>query len=239
MLPAYNEALNLPSLLKRIAAAGGTSPAPRVLVIDDGSSDDTSGVARAAAGRLVVDVVRHDHNRGLAAAVKTGIREVCRRAADDDTVVIMDADDSHPPELVPVMVRQLDLGCQIVIASRFAPGGREVGVPWHRRFLSRAASLIFRGIWRIRGIRDYTTGFRAYRANVLKRLWALHDERLIETTGFSVMTEILVKARPLRPRIAEVPLVLRYDLKRGSSKMRFMATIRDYARLIRRTSFRM
>jgi dolichol-phosphate mannosyltransferase len=206
----------------------------RVLVVDDGSRDETVAVAEAAARHIPVDVVRHDRNRGLAAAIRTGIAEVCRRAGGDDVVVTMDADNSHPPELVPLMLERLNAGYDLVIASRFVRGGREEGVPWRRRVLSRMAALVFRYACPLPGVRDYTTGFRAYRATLLHELWRIHGDRLIEAAAFSVMTEILLKSRPLRPRIAEVPLVLRYDLKEGPSKMRLGRTLRDYARLLGR-----
>jgi dolichol-phosphate mannosyltransferase len=234
VLPAYNEAGNLPPLLDRVGAAWSGAFPFRVVVVDDGSSDGTAAVAEAAAHRLPVEVIRHPGNRGLAGAVRTGIHEVCRRAADEDAIVIMDADNSHPPELVPQMIAALRTGCDIVIASRFVRGGREEGVVWSRRLLSRAASIVFRCTFPIAGVRDYTTGFRAYRATVLKALCAIHGDRLIEAAAFSVMTELLLKARALRPRIVEVPLVLRYDLKEGPSKMRLFKTLRDYGQLLRR-----
>ena len=234
VLPAYNEAENLPRLLERVGAAWTRRLRYRVLVVDDGSRDGTAALAAAASPRLPVEVVRHERNRGLAAAIRTGMREVSRRTAAGDIVVTMDADNSHPPELVPEMVARIDDGYDLVIASRFARGGREEGVPWRRRLLSRAASLVFRGVCPIEGVRDYTTGFRAYRAALLKRLWSMHGERLVEASAFSVMTEILLKARAVRPRILEVPLVLRYDLKDGPSKMRLGSTLRDYAGLLRR-----
>jgi len=234
VLPAFNEAENLPPLLDRVRVAWSGRFPFRVLVVDDGSRDDTASVAAAAARHIPVDVVRHERNRGLAAAIRTGIAEACRRAGDNDVVVTMDADNSHPPELVPLMLERLEAGSDLVIASRFVRGGREEGVPWRRRVLSRAAGLVFRCVCPIPGVRDYTTGFRAYRAALLKKLWSLHGDRLIEAAAFSVMTEILLKARAVRPRIAEVPLILRYDLKGGPSKMRLGRTIRDYARLLGR-----
>ncbi len=234
VLPAYNEADNLPPLLSRVGVAWSGRFPFRVLVVDDGSRDGTVGVAEAAARDLPVEVIRHERNRGLAAAIRTGIQEACRRAADRDVVVTMDADNSHPPELVVEMLTQLESGYDLVIASRFVHGGKEEGVPWRRRMLSRAAGLVFRCVCPIPGVRDYTTGFRAYRAVLLKELWSIHGDRLIEAAAFSVMTELLLKTRTLRPRIAEVPLVLRYDLKEGASKMRLGRTIRDYARLLGR-----
>jgi dolichol-phosphate mannosyltransferase len=230
VLPAYNEAANLPALLHRIAAVAKAGAAIRVIVVDDGSTDDTAGAATTPA----VDIVRHDRNRGLAAAVRTGLAEACRRAADHDAVVVMDADNSHPPELIPEMVRTLASGYDVVIASRFVPGGREEGVPWRRRVLSRTASRLFQVLWPTRGVRDYTTGFRAYRAGFVRRLQDAYGERMIEATGFSVMAELLLKARSLRPAVTEVPLILRYDLKKGTSKMRVARTVREYGQLVLR-----
>lgn len=234
MLPAYNEAENLAPLLDRVRLAWWGRIPFRVLLVDDGSRDGTVAVAVAAARQIPVEIVRHERNRGLAAAIRTGIQEVCRRAADRDVIVTMDADNSHPPELVGLMLERLQAGYDLVIASRFVRGGKEEGVPWKRRALSRAAGLVFRCVFPIRGVRDYTTGFRAYRAALLKELCRLHGDRLIESTAFSVMTEILLKASALRPRIIEVPLVLRYDFKSGPSKMRLGRTIRDYAQLLQR-----
>ncbi len=232
VLPAYNEALNLPPLLARVSDAWVDMFEYRVLVVDDGSTDDTVGVAQAAARRLPIVVISHPGNLGLASAIRTGIRVVCERASDEDVVVTMDADNSHPPELVPRMVAHIDAGYDIVIASRFVRGGREEGVPWRRRMLSRAAAVVFRCVCPISGVRDYTTGFRAYRASMLKALWTSHGDRLIVAAGFAVMTEVLLKARMLRPKVVEVPLVLRYDQKEGVSKMRLGRTLGDYGRLL-------
>jgi len=234
VLPAYNEADNLPPLLSRVREAWSGRFPFHVLVVDDGSRDDTAAVAEAAAQHLPVEVIRHRQNRGLAAAIRTGIHEACARAADGDVIVTMDADNSHPPELVVEMFTQLEAGFDLVIASRFVHGGKEEGVPWRRRMLSRAAGLVFKCVCPIPGVRDYTTGFRGYRAALLKELSSIYGDRLIEAQAFSVMTEILLKARTVRPRIAEVPLVLRYDLKEGASKMRLGRTLRDYARLLAR-----
>jgi len=234
LLPAYNEAENLPPLLKRVGAAWQGLFPFHVVVVDDGSADDTASVALAAGRDGPVEVVRHPRNLGLPAAMRTGVQEVCRRASDEDVIVTMDADNSHPPELVPSMVARLQAGSDIVIASRFVQGGREEGVAWTRRLWSRGARIVFSVLFPIPGVRDYTTGFRAYRAAVLKALCAEYGERVIEAGAFSVMTELLLKARAHTSQVSEVPLVLRYDLKQGPSKMKLGKTLRDYGRLILR-----
>jgi dolichol-phosphate mannosyltransferase len=120
-------------------------------------------------------------------------------------------------------------GHDVVIGSRYVSGARVVGVPFHRRVLSGGASLLMRTVFPIEGVRDYTCGFRAYRASILQAAFARYSERLISQKGFSCMVDILLKLRTLEPDpiMGEVPLVLRYDLKHGMSKMRAARTIVD------------
>ncbi len=234
VLPAYNEEGNLGEVLRRVRETLDGRLPYRALVINDGSTDQTAAVVEGAAKQMPVRTVSHDRNRGLAQAIRTGLGEVFREAADPDVIVIMDADNSHPPELIPQLTAELDHGADIVIASRFRPGSRVVGVPVMRRGLSRAASLLFRMLFPIPGVRDYTGGYRAYRMALLRQGMREHGEDFVRATGFSVMTEILVKCRVLHPHVREVPLILRYDLKRGKSKLIPGNTIPEYFALIKR-----
>ena len=135
VLPAYNEEQALPRLLAKLAPLytegrlGG-----RVLVVDDGSRDHTADIARNWGDP--VELVSHSHNMGLGAALRTGLTHATRLAAPDDAIVTMDADDTHLPGLVPRMVQILGEGYDLVIASRYQPGSRTLGVSAARRFLS-------------------------------------------------------------------------------------------------------
>lgn len=232
LLPAFNEAANLPPLLKELAAViPPASGAGEVVVVDDGSTDETATVA-ARRGGLPVRVVSHDRNLGLARAIATGLGAILAHAADGDVVVTMDADNTHPLDLMPIMLERIGRGADVVIASRYAPGGTEEGVPLLRRVLSRGIGVLMRLRFRLRGVRDYSSGYRAYRVSLLRAASARHGARLIESQGFTVMAELLVKLAPLRPMIAEVPLRLRYDRKRGASKMPLRTTITEYMRLL-------
>lgn len=232
VLPAYNEAAGLRDLLNRL---GRTMVAYgrryQIVVVDDGSRDGTASVAEAAAETLPIKVVRHPHNRGLGAALRTGLLTAIREGG---IVVTMDADDSHDPELIPLMAERLDLGYDVVVASRFQEGGGEVGVALHRQVLSHTASMLLRRIYPLEGIRDYSSGYRAYRAQVLQRVIAQYGEdRFVEEQGFACMLELLLKVGAQDARLTEVPLVLRYDRKQGASKMRILRTVRRYGALMR------
>jgi dolichol-phosphate mannosyltransferase len=238
-LPAYNEERSLPALLERCIPLGSELAALgarlAVLVVDDGSTDGTIAAARSFSDRLAIEVVPHGINRGLGAALRTGIAAAIERAAAGDFIATMDADNTHDPALLPLLLRRMkDTGSDVVIASRYAPGGREVGLSRLRQVLSRGASFLLTLTVPVQGARDYTCGFRLYRAEVLKRASALWGDRLIEEAGFTCMAELLLKLGRGGARIAESPLVLRYDLKEGASKMKMMRTISRYFELIRR-----
>lgn len=230
ILPAYNEEQSLPQLFASIRRsldeAGGDY---RIVLVNDGSQDRTGEVARAHGGDLPLRVVDHERNQGLGVALKTGLEVALADAADDDAIVTLDADNTHSPELIAQMISALDEDQRdVVIASRFAPGGREVGLSTRRKIMSRGASFLMRLFFPVEGARDYSCGFRAYRAGILKRGLEHYAGGLIQETGFACMAEILVKLAQIGARIAEVPMVLRYDLKSGASKLEAWKAIRRY-----------
>jgi dolichol-phosphate mannosyltransferase len=100
-----------------------------------------------------------------------------------------------------------------------------VGVPPVRRFLSYAASLLFRIVYPIKGVRDFTCGYRAYRASVLREATMRYRQEFVDQDGFQCMVDILLKLSRMNLRFGEVPLTLRYDRKSGKSKMRVLRTI--------------
>ena len=124
------------------------------------------------------------------------------------------------------MVRMIQEGHDVVIASRYQPGARICGVPRQRLLTSWCASWLFRLLFPIRGVRDFTCGYRAYRAATLHQALAAYGDRFIQLSGFQAMVDILLKLRRLPVICGEVPMILRYDLKKGASKMRVMRTAR-------------
>ncbi len=231
ILPAYNEAAGLPRLLDALEQTD-VGRGWQAVVVNDGSTDGTGAIARGHAGRMPLTVLDHPANRGLAAAVRTGLEHVCGVASADTVIVTMDADFTHQPAQIPEMVEAVRGGADIVIASRYLAGARQAGVPPSRVALSAAVGWLLRLRFGLPGVRDYSCGFRAYRAGIVQRALAAYGPRLITSEGFVVMTELLVKFASLHPRIVEVPLDLRYDRKVGGSKMPTARTIAGYLRLI-------
>jgi dolichol-phosphate mannosyltransferase len=226
VLPAYNEAANLGSVLASLGTASIDAEMKyQAVVVNDGSTDGTGEVVRKHKGPLPVTLIEHPCNQGLGAAIRTGLLSAVDFARDEDIIVTMDADDTHTASTIGAMVARIDGGCDVVIASRYQPGAEVIGVPPVRRFLSYAASLLFRTVFPIRGVRDFTCGYRAYRAVVLRNATLRYRSEFINQEGFQCMVDILLKLSRLDLRFGEVPLVLRYDRKGGKSKMRVVRTI--------------
>jgi dolichol-phosphate mannosyltransferase len=119
-----------------------------------------------------------------------------------------------------------------VAASRFQPGAVVQGVPAMRRLYSRVMSLLFQVAFPIRGIRDYSCGFRAYRARTLKLAYNTYGDAFITERGFACMVEILFQLSHLPgTQFAEVPFILRYDLKPTETKMNVRRTIANTLRV--------
>lgn len=230
VLPAYNEEKSLPALLSAIdEAMFDTGLAYKILVMDDGSTDRTGEVAREVAARLDLPLVmeRHAKNLGLGMTIRDGLLKAAELADPKDILVTMDADNSHSPELILRMVRLAREGYDVVIASRYRQGSRIRGVPLLRRALSYWGSWLFRLMFPIPGVRDYTCGYRAYKAHVFKKVLERYGPEFFDQEGFQAMVDILLKLRREDLLFAEVPFVLRYDLKEGESKMRVARTIKN------------
>jgi len=239
VLPAYNEEDALPQLIDSLVdQLREENREFEIVVVNDGSEDRTWEVAEAYSGKVPIRLYNNETNRGLAETLRTGLLEALKLAAKDDIIITMDADNTHPAGLVIRMVRLIREGNDVVIASRYRKGSYVRGVPLSRRLLSYGASWLCRLLFPIRGVRDYTCGYRAYRVTVLSQLISRYGEDFISEKGFASMVDILLRLREQQLIFTEVPLILRYDLKPGRSKMNVSRTINETLNLlVRRRCF--
>lgn len=234
-LPAYNEEHSLPDLLEAFESLIQKNAALRIriVVVNDGSKDNTLGILEEYKSRLPLEIVNHPQNMGLGQAIRTCLREAVARAqSDDDVIVCMDSDNTHLPEYIPALLENIQKGSDIVIASRYQPGSREVGVPALRRLYSRGARFLFWLFLRLPGVRDYTCGYRAYRAGLIKRALDIYGDGIITRNGFACTDDLLVRLASLTNKISEIPFILRYDKKIGESKLPLFITIKETLKLL-------
>lgn len=218
VIPCYQEAESLDAGLAALLAL----PADEIVFVDDGSSDGTADRLRRAAERdSRVRIETHAENRGVGAAMRTGLR-----AATGDVVVAYDADRTYPAEDAARLVAAVEAGADCATATPFSEGGALVGVGRFRRFLSRAASFSYRVVLgrRAKGIGTFTCGFRAYRGTAVRDLPFRSD-------GFPATAEILSLLLLRGARVVEVGSRLS-TRGEGRSKMRTVRAALGHLRVL-------
>lgn len=208
--PTYDERENLEALAAGVLEA---SEDVRLLVVDDDSPDGTADHCERLMRRFSrLSLLRRTGRRSLGGAYRAGFRYGLERGYD--VIGTLDGDLSHSPRHLPDLLEALFEGADVVVGSRYVPGGGTVHWGARRRFLSWAANRFSAFLLRIPA-RDVTSGFRLYRADVLRRI-GLDGVR---STGYSFLVELLYRAHRQGARIAERPIVF-HDRRRGRSKLR-------------------
>jgi dolichol-phosphate mannosyltransferase len=209
IIPTYNERQNLPLIVARVRAS---VPAAHILVADDSSPDDTGVLADAmAAADDQLHVLHRPGKQGLGAAYLDGFGWGIRN--DFDVLVEMDADGSHQPEQLPLMLERVAAGADLVIGSRWVPGGSVVNWPRSRSVLSRGGNLYTRIALGI-PLKDATAGYRAFRREALEKM-QLTD---VESQGYCFQVDLTWRAVQAGLRIEEVPITF-VERAHGTSKM--------------------
>ena len=209
-LPTYNERENLPRMIEalRLVLRAGD----RVLVIDDNSPDGTGEIADAlAAAHPFVEVLHRPRKEGLGRAYVAGFRHAL--AGDAELVLEMDCDFSHDPEDVPRLIETAENGADLVLGSRYVPGGGTRNWGLVRRLISRGGS-VYTGLWLHMGVKDPTGGFKCFRRPVLERL----DLDAITPRGYAFQIEMTYRVKRAGFRVVEIPITF-VDRVVGQSKM--------------------
>ncbi|MFQ5595887.1 MAG: dolichyl-phosphate beta-glucosyltransferase [Anaerolineae bacterium] len=212
VIPAYNEARRLPATLERILAYLDQQDYPaQVIVVDDGSTDDTAAVARRYDElHRRIEVIENPH-QGKGATVRRGML-----AAGGDIVLFSDADLSTPIEELERLLTWFDKGYDVVIGSREGAGARRYDEPFYRHLMGRVFNTVVQMLT-VRGIQDTQCGFKAFRREVARdlftrmRLYSDNDTPVVGAMVTAFDVEILYLAQRLGYRVREVPVEWHYS----------------------------
>lgn len=202
----------------------------KILVCNDGSRDGTQAMLEEYSKRMPIEIIWHKINRGLGESSRDLFERASEICQSGDVIVRLDCDDTHEPEFIPSIVAKVREGYDVVIASRFAPGGGQMGVSAYRAFISRCANVFMKVFFPISGLKEYSCGFRGYRAEKIKEAINFYGNNFIQLKGlgFTCTLEKLVKLKLINAKFGEVPFMLRYDQKQSVSKMVSSVTTLGY-----------
>jgi dolichol-phosphate mannosyltransferase len=220
VIPTFNESENIERVLHKVR---GALPDATVLVVDDGSPDGTADMAEKLGGQIGnIEVLRRTEKAGLGSAYRAGFRWGLDRGYE--ACVEMDADLSHDPDALPGLVAPLERGdVELVIGSRYVPGGSIPKWAWHRRLVSRGGNVYASALLGF-GVTDSTSGFRAYAASVLQRITL----DTIRAEGYGFQIEMTYRAKRAGAAIVEVPIRF-IDRTEGESKMSTFIVVEAFA----------
>jgi dolichol-phosphate mannosyltransferase len=209
IIPTVDEADNLPDLLRRVRASARDAD---VLIVDGASTDGTAELAEQLGAELGgITVVRQTERNGIGGAYRTGFDHGL--AHGYDVLLEMDADLSHDPKELPILIGRAGAGARLAIGSRYVPGGGTPDWPWRRRWLSKWGNRYVNITLGLR-VRDATAGYRAFRAETLREI----DYRTTRANGYAFQVEMVYRVARSGGGIVEEPITFR-DRTRGTSKM--------------------
>lgn len=216
-IPSYDEATTVGLLLWKIRQVFAAFPREyQLLVMDDASTDSTAEVLEPYTRVLPLTVLRHHERQGYARSAE----ELLRRAVEltdrpkRDAAILMHADFTHSPQIIPDLVRRIESGADLVVAE-----GRLTGEPsWPRRVARRHAPLLLRGIVSVPGVRDIVAGFAAIRLIALRNALRSQTDRLLVTEGWAANAELYWRTARYSRRVETVASVERHDLRSRPSR---------------------
>jgi dolichol-phosphate mannosyltransferase len=198
------------------------------ILVDDGSNDGTVATAKEISGDLKLTILQHEKNIGPGAAFATGFTYLAQHMEEQDWVITMEGDNTSRYELIQQMLTRSQEGFDIVLASPYMYGGGIKQTTFFRKLLSSGANLVVKDLLGIQGILTVSSFFRLYRAKALINMQRVFGPGILERAGFESMVEMVMKIAMLKLSLSEVAMELDSSLRKGTSKMKFLRTIKGY-----------
>jgi dolichol-phosphate mannosyltransferase len=231
ILPAFNEEQSLPKLIPKLDHLMISADKKYTLVIcDDGSFDSTPSILKEFEVKYPLVILTHFINRGLGETERDLFEYVAQNADSKDYIIRLEGDDTHDPKYIFDLIAKLEEGYDVVNTSRFQAGGGAYGLSTYRTVISRLANWFMKFLFGIKGVKDFSCGFRIYKAQIIQDAISIYGNYFIQMKGlgFTSTLEVLVKLNMMGCKFAEVPFILRYDMKESSSKMVTSVTTLGY-----------
>ena len=231
IIPAYNEGPNLAAVLEQLQQLSATMPLA-VIVVNDGSHDNTLEEAESFRDKLELEIVTHPMNLGVPMTFYDGLVGAAAKAQPGDCIFIIEGDGTSDLKIMPEMAQRIYGGDDVVVASRYIQGGGYLNFPWQRTWGSYVVNFVVSIFFHVRGLTDYTIFYRAYRAEPVQRALQHFGSGFMTTKSFAANLEVLLRVLPFSRRFSELPLLYDYGLKKSQSKMNPLKTLREYQGLI-------
>lgn len=234
--PIYNEALNIPLLInsfKLLDEELGKTYTTNFILIDDGSIDNSTPIARELVTSLPFTILTHEINKGPGAAFATVFSYLATKIKDEDLVITMEGDNTSDITLIKKILTRAEEGFDVVLASPYMYGGGFVETSLLRRLLSSGANLIVKDLLDLKGLLTVSSFFRLYKGSILLKMQKIFGLEIIERVGFESMVEMTMKLVMIDATISEVAMKLDSSKRKGKSKMKIVKTILGYLALLK------
>ena len=231
LLPCYNEEENIGNLLEEWENQESKLKQKnfnlQIRVINDCSKDNTSNVLKEKQKKYKnIEIIEHETNKGLCGGINTALNYFNKNASENDLLAIMDGDNTQNPKYIHLMIEKIKKGNDCVIASRYQKGADVKGLKTYRKKLSDIASIYYKLVLNIDNVKDYTCGYRIYTYGIVDKVIEKFGQEVVKEKSFACMMELLYKISRVGAKFDEVPFELRYDNKRGTSKMNVLETMK-------------
>jgi dolichol-phosphate mannosyltransferase len=234
LVAVYNERDNIEELINSfmlLRSQVGDDFQVKIVIVDDGSTDGTTNVIKSNNKISDIECLTLRENSGPGAAFAEGFSYITERISTDDLLVTMEGDNTNRIETLMRLIIRSKEGYDVVQASPYAYGGGFSGTPWWRLLVSYCANQLTMNLLRLHGLTVYSCFFRLYSGRCILKLKSIYGSKIIELTGFEWAVEMLYKLSLIGVRISEVETKIDWNLRKGSSKMRTIKTIKGYIRV--------
>ena len=223
VLPVYNEGQSLINLIEDICKIKNQFKRDcEIIICNDGGKDNLEINLNKFNSKIKIHLLKNKYNRGLPETIRNLFEFCSINYSPEDIIVRMDGDNTHDPKYIIDMVDKIQDGYDVVIASRYTKNSINSDIPYRRKILSNISSYIFRILFRIKNVKEYTCGYRAYRVSIIQKALKKFGNNFIQIKGlgFSCTLEKILKLKLINAKFSEIGFKLNYSRKIEKSKMK-------------------